>query len=265
MEIKEMRKSKKKYVVLSDSTSHSFSEETVLKFQLFEGKIWTKEELDDALRYEAKFNLIHKTLGFISFKERSVREVSSYLDKKDIPSVEKNEILEKLKNLGYLDDQRFIKNAIENYVASNKGKRYIRHKLMEKGLEKSLIDEELEKIEEEQETQRILMMLTKDMAKIHHLPINKQRQLLMQKYSREGFSISAIKKAIATTEFTSNHQETLKKEYEKLLRKHDKPTKEAKQKIIGSLLQKGFGYSEIASIMKSDESDLQLIDNNIES
>lgn len=254
VEIKELKKTKNKYIVLVDDQKLSISEEAILKFQIYQGKELSSTELKQMMEFENTTNIFNKILNFLSFKERSTSEVKEYLTKKEVNYAEIVQIIRKLEDLQYLNDEIYVNHAIESYSRSLKGKNYIKHKLLEKGISKSLIDQSFENYGDDQELDSIHTLVSKELPKINIYPINKQKQMLIQKLARDGFQNGLISKVIHSIEITSNHHETLKKEYEKLLRKHkDKDTKTSKNKIIQSLMQKGYSYQDIIALNSEEE------------
>ena len=69
---------------------------------------------------------------------------------------------------------------------------------------------------------------------------------MIQKLLRDGFSENLVFREVSKLKFTDNSYETLQRDYEKLLRRYqDLDKSERKRKIITSLLNKGYAYSEV--------------------
>jgi regulatory protein len=82
----------------------------------------------------------------VSFRRRSIKEIRVFLKKKiKAPSTENDEILEKvmvrLVDLEYANDEKFAQWLIESRQKhAPRGIRVIRQELLQKGIEKALID-----------------------------------------------------------------------------------------------------------------------------
>jgi regulatory protein len=90
--------------------------------------------------------LLNGAFHFVSFRPRSVKEIRVFLHKKiKIPSVENDRLLDtvlvRLHELGYADDEKFAQWLIESRQKhAPKGIRFIKQELIQKGIEKELID-----------------------------------------------------------------------------------------------------------------------------
>ena len=85
--------------------------------------------------------LLNKTYRFLSYRQRSIKEVDDYLAKKKASSLDSKRIINKLKEQKFLDDELFAKLWIES---RNKFKpratRIIKFELKQKGIDKELIE-----------------------------------------------------------------------------------------------------------------------------
>ena len=91
-------------------------------------------------------------LYYISFKDRTKREVIIKLKEKGYDDIEINSAIEKLSEYRYLDDKRYAEKYY-NSMSSRKGKRLIRAELLKKGISKEEIESACDNCElEEEET-----------------------------------------------------------------------------------------------------------------
>lgn len=94
-------------------------------------KNYSLEELDFAKT---------KILKYISFKKRTENEIRLKFNKV-IEEELLDDAIEELKENGYIDDNNYIKRAVNEFIAlRNLSIKEIKYKLMAKGLSKSLID-----------------------------------------------------------------------------------------------------------------------------
>jgi regulatory protein len=241
IEITDIKKNKSNYVVYVGDQKYSLSDDTILRFQLYIGKNLTDEDFAQVLKHENDNQMYAKVLNFISFKERTEYEIKQYLFKKALEYPQIVQILEKLKSQGYIDDDRYASHLIDTYINKGKGKKYIKQKLLEKGIDKQRIEEIIVSISDTIQYDHMLLKIEKELPRLHKFPINKQKQMLIQKFQRDGYPHNLIAKIIQNQEFSSDHKELLQREMEKLKRKYkDNITKEIKQKMISSLLMNNY-------------------------
>jgi regulatory protein len=92
----------------------------------------TRRALDDALR-------------FLSFRPRSVMEVQRYLARRQVEQATAERVLDRLQELGLLDDRQFAARWVENRQAfSPRGPRALRAELRQKGVAQPEIEEALQ-------------------------------------------------------------------------------------------------------------------------
>ena len=80
-------------------------------------------------------------MGYLSRRERSIREMDDYLIKKGFTDLVGKKVIERLKQENYLDDKRFARIYLENRKR-NKPKSIfaLRYELVHKGIKSSIID-----------------------------------------------------------------------------------------------------------------------------
>lgn len=105
----------------------------------------TLDKIEETLQKRAKMramNLLMKK----DYTEKQIRKKlqDGYYDEKII-----QETVEYLKSYGYIDDERYVRSYFAIHI-SEKPKRFIVQKLMEKGIQKELIDKLTEEIYEEE-------------------------------------------------------------------------------------------------------------------
>lgn len=93
---------------------------------------------------EKKFAM-DAALSFISYQMRSRKEVLDKLKQKDVAPETAELTVEKLEELGYLND-RIYAETYAGELKERMGRRGIRQKLYEKGVEKEIIDETLDSL-----------------------------------------------------------------------------------------------------------------------
>lgn len=82
---------------------------------------------------------LENAFHFLSFRSRSEKEMRDYLAKKEI--LEIDETINKLKELGFIDDQKFIQEFIDSRSKNKpKGKKALKIELARKGIKVDDLD-----------------------------------------------------------------------------------------------------------------------------
>ena len=104
--------------------------------------------------------VLDKMAKYCAYQERCVKDVRDKLKTFDIPEEEKSKILDYLLDNRFVNDERFAKSFVRGKVnQSGWGINKIRFHLMQKGIDKEIIDEALEQTDEEVYRQRLIDIL----------------------------------------------------------------------------------------------------------
>ena len=109
----------------------SLMEAAVLK----KGQTLSDEEIDQLKQEDAIVQAVDHAIRFLSYRPRSSQEVRQNLSKKKIPETVIESALERLENLGYLDDSAFVRFWVENRNSFKPmGARALSYELRQKGI-----------------------------------------------------------------------------------------------------------------------------------
>ena len=115
--------------------------------KLRKGQTLTAEEIAILTDEDAINQAVNRAIDFLSYRPRSSEEVRRNLVKKDIPETIVSIAMERLQNLGYLDDLAFARFWIENRDAFKpRGPRALRFELRQKGIGDDILDPLFEEI-----------------------------------------------------------------------------------------------------------------------
>ena len=104
--------------------------------------------------------VLDKMAKYCAYQERCTKDVRYKLNTFDIPEEEKAKILDYLLNNRFVNDERFAKAFVRGKVnQSGWGLNKIRFHLMQKGIDKEIIDEALGQTDEEIYRQRLIDIL----------------------------------------------------------------------------------------------------------
>jgi regulatory protein len=165
--------------------------EIVLKKNLKVGKEITPEDVEQLENQNKIGLLMNQVLGIISRRPRSKREIEQYLHKKHATDKQKEIIIMKLGNLGYVNDKEFIDWWLDQRQTFRpRGKIALFQELRQKGIDENLINEQLEKNEEEGKSEFILArkLAEKRLSRYKNLPPLELRQKMTRYLIQRGFT-----------------------------------------------------------------------------
>ena len=104
--------------------------------------------------------VLDKIAKYCAYQERCVKDVRDKLNTYDIPEEEKSKILDFLLDNRFVNDERFAMSFVRSKVnQSGWGVNKIRFHLIQKGIDKEIIDEALGQTDEEVYLQRLIDIL----------------------------------------------------------------------------------------------------------
>ncbi|MFD1334883.1 recombination regulator RecX [Oceanobacillus iheyensis] len=234
-----------------DAYGFSVDEAILIEYRLSKGM----ELEDEMISILEQKDTLHKaytlTIHFLSYRMRSEKEVSDYLQKKEVDEEHIAEIIKRLKKEKWVDDQQFAEMFVRSRInSSSKGPKMIQQELFEKGVDGSKITSAFEQYPVEEQKQKVEKLISKKLQSkskdSHQKRIDQIKQNLMQKGFDSGV-ISMVIQQMDTTEDTDREWEVLQLQGEKLLYKYQKKHSgfALKQKVMEGLYRKGFSFDMI--------------------
>lgn len=248
MDIIKFRKlSKGRYKIYFDNREEQILyEEVILKFNLLVNKTiddTNHKSIDD---YNNECLVYHTALDSINNRFKSINDVRNLLLKKEFDKTNIDKAIKKLIDQGYLDDNLFTKNYINNQIfISNKGPYKIRKELIDHHVDLEIIDHNLELFTLDLQEPKIRKIINRFYNANKSMGGNVLKKKIEHNLNSLGYSYDAYKKIIEEFDFTNN-KDLAKKEYEKLYRKLSKKYegKELQYMIKNKLYQKGLYYED---------------------
>ena len=238
------------YLVTTSINDYKFDEDTIVKYEVFNDKVYEKKEFDKIIKYNDEQIALNKVIRYLAYGPRSKLEIIKYLKEKGIDNYKPT--IKKLIEYGYINDEKLANDLVNYYIDLSKGPLYIQKKMDEKGIEEAIIKNAMIAYSEELEKNICYQVSTKEIEHLSKYPIRKQKISLFSKLQSKGFSSSVIRLTIDKLEFFDDSIDNLEKDYEKLaskISKKDISEAEKKTYIIERLLAKGYDYKAIKTIL----------------
>lgn len=204
----EPQKRKERFNVFLDGAfAFGASRETLLENNLKIGQDLEDTQIKKILKGEQLVKLLNLALNYLSYRQRSEKEVTDYLVGKivkieNIPQKLAREsllistIVARLKNYKYLDDLEFAKSWVESRLRSKpRGTRLIKLELLKKGIKGEIIGRVIStNLDEVDLARKAIEKKLKNWQKLTDLEFKKKVYSFL--LSR-GFTFDTVKKTIA--------------------------------------------------------------------
>lgn len=126
------------------------SEEILLEKCLKSGDNLDEKEIEEIKSLDEKRKALNAAFRFLSFRMRSEKELRNKLSEKNYKSEIIDTVIERLGELKYINDEDFTKLWIKERM-SQKGKVVLRQELFKKGIDKKIIEELLDNVDNDSE------------------------------------------------------------------------------------------------------------------
>jgi regulatory protein len=162
--------------------------------KLHKGQVLTAAEIEALRNEDDVIKAVDRAARFIAYRPRSEQEVRRNLKEKDVDPVVIDKAIERLYNLGYLDDLAFAAFWVKDRnTFKPTSPRALRYELKQKGVPESVIAEVLEEVEAGDAAYRAAQS---QVRKLSRYDKDTFRQKLNGFLQRRGFSFSDARSAI---------------------------------------------------------------------
>lgn len=137
---------------------------------------------------------IAKALKFLSYKNRSLKEINDYLVKKNFSSIEIGKTIEKLIEYKFIDDDKFSEIFIRSRQLKGKSKKLISLELKQKGINVETIEKNLEKSQDDLKTAK--QYLEKRINQFKNLDPEKRKNRIISRLQSRGYNWDIIREIL---------------------------------------------------------------------
>lgn len=235
-----LKKRANKYVLEYQNQKYLLFEDTVIKHGLFKNKDINNDEFLDIIKTNNYYDAYYKALSYLEVL-KSEKELYLYLLKKNISQDIIKEIINKMIDLKFIDDDYYTKVYFETKSLSSKEGPYkLRKRLLKKGINDEIISKYISLYNVENEEHKIPVLIDKYKKMNRDKSSYYLKKYIKTRLFNEGFTDSVIDKYLADFYYDDNFVK--EKEYNKLLKKLSKKYSDDKLEeiIIQKLWQKGF-------------------------
>ena len=194
-EIKKLKGRQKYRVLYLDGIKYgNFFEESLFKFDIKEDSYLSEKELNQLQNFQDEKEAERVAINYLSYKPRSINEVRRKLWSKKISDAMIDITIEKMKNYGYLDDEKYTRGWIEERIRTRGfSSSKIKSELFLKGISKEIIENNLSEIyTPELEIKTAKMIAKKQMRKYKNLDEKVIKRRIINFLLRKGYNYSVI-------------------------------------------------------------------------
>lgn len=181
-------------VFVDEEYAFSLTDEAVVEYGLFVGADINNFPLEEICKNDRYKQALSSAFMILSRNPKSEKQLCDYLFKKEFDKNTVERVLERLKELNYIDDLRFAQSFIEN--SSHSGVNAIRFKLKSKGISDEIINSVLENVDDDEQLSKAVEIIKKQMPRYSKYEIFEQKRKLNDFLYRKGYQWDVIKSAI---------------------------------------------------------------------
>lgn len=166
------------------------------KYKLEIGMEVDDEFITEVVKSEEQNKVINKALNFLSYRQRSEKELYESLRRKGYEGFYIDNAMDYCREQGYLNDKSFAESFIRDKLNLNKlGTERIRYELMTKGVSRDIIDDVLV-IDKEEQFDTALALAEKKVSSYKNDDYNKKYRKLGGFLQRKGYNFEIISKVL---------------------------------------------------------------------
>lgn len=251
--IKYKRISKGRYKITFDTNELILYEDVILKNDLLLKSDITLELLEKVMEENKYYEVYDISLSYIEIKMRTSKELKEYLEKKGFEKKYIDNVVEKLKSEGYLNEERYIEAYINDKLnLSSYGPFKIRRDLIDLNLDEYKIDEYLNRISYNEWKEKLNKIINKKLISLKNKSTYTIKNKLKTDLFNLGYQTELIDELLSSIE--KNDSDVIEKEYIKAYNKYSKKYNGGAliSQIKNYLYKKGFDLNDINSIVNKN-------------
>lgn len=243
-------------ILLDNNDKINISSSTYSDYYLYKGKELSIKELGLIKKANEISKLKQYVTDLLIRKMYSRQEIINKLRKKQANEETINLIVNDLKQKNLINDAKYRDILVEEYNYKNYGINKIKHCLLEKGIEKNLVEQV--KVNIDEELRKADNSLKEFIKARNNKSYSKLKESSYNYLITKGFQIDVVSETLSNmSSYASveNDKSILQKALEKYVIMHriDLSDIEAKEKIIKRYKSKGFSFNLIIECLKEIE------------
>lgn len=190
--VQQVKRADRYSVFVDEKYTFSLSENALLESGIHRGQELTKEQVGEFKKLSADDKLYNRTLRYVAIRPRSQWEIETYLVRKNASPPLVENIVNKLTNIGLIDDEKLAKALVaDRRLLRPASRRKLITELRKKHLSNDTIEQAVGS-EKQDERAALAEVVAKKRKQVKYQDDLK----LMQYLARQGFNYDDIKHAL---------------------------------------------------------------------
>ena len=235
------------------------SDKIIEQYNLHRGKIINREQFNTLKDLEQISRAYNKALKYLSIKDYTEHQMRKKLmDSGNYDDAQLDATIQLLSEKNLINDKMYAMNYFKRCTRLGIGHNKAIYNLRNYGIETEIIDTCLEELDDDEEYQAALLLINNYYQRNNSISYRNIQRKIKEKLFLKGFTNDVIDKAMAEYDFEydlDKEQAALEKDYLKACHRYEKKLdgKDLKNKIIDTLLKKGYNYEDIKNILEVKE------------
>lgn len=237
----------------------SIDEDLLIKHNLRKGLEISKEKMNQLMGQDEIHQSYNQVLRYLSYRMRSEKEVRTYLEKKEVIPEHIEQIVYKLTDQNFIDDQEFAKMFVRSRIkSSKKGPLLIKNELIDRGVSETYAIEALSIFFDDIQFKKATDIVKKRLQRSSKHSFQRQLDQSKAALQRNGYTNELIMDVIQQFHDHKDEQaewNAIEHQGEKLFRRHRKKfvERELQQKVKEGLYRHGFSNDLIHKYLASQK------------
>lgn len=258
--ISRQKRNQERYnIYLNEEYTFSVDEAILIQYGLIKGKTIDDLTVDEIAFDDEIQRAFNRALSFLSYQMRSEHEVHEKLKGLEFGEAVIQEALQKLKKLGFLNDESYSQALLETKKkTAKKGPRAIQKDLEKKGIDKKLQQQVLHSFSIDEQLQIAKELAEKAIRNEHRKTPSQMKQKIQELLLRKGYAFSIIEQVLDGVELSKDEDEwteIIQQQGDKVWRKYARKYRDydLRMRVKQALYQKGFPIEKIDLYIEQKE------------
>ena len=231
------------------------------QYQLHQGAIIDRDTFNTLKDLEQISRAYNKALKYLSVKDYTEQQMRKKLmNSGDYDDAQLDATIQLLSEKNLINDHLFTLNYFKRCTRLGIGHNKAIYNLRSYGVDSEIIDLCLEELDDDEEYQAAMLLINNYYKKNTSISYRNIQRKIKEKLFLKGFTNEIIDKAMSQYDFEYDNEKekfALEKDMTKALNRYSKKIqgKELKNKIIDTLLKKGYNYEDIKHILEVKETE----------
>ena len=235
------------------------SDKVIDQYQLQRGKTIDRDTFNTLKDLEQISRAYNKALKYLSVKDYTEQQMRKKLmNSGDYDDAQLDATLQLLSEKNLINDHLFTLNYFKRCTRLGIGHNKAIYNLRNYGVDSETIDLCLEELDDDEEYQAAILLINNYYKKNTSISYRNIQRKIKEKLFLKGFTNEIIEKAMSQYDFEYDKEKeklALEKDMTKVYNRYSKKLqgKELKNKMIDTLLKKGYNYEDIKHILEVKE------------